>query len=153
MMDFMSGKIEPRDAEIGDLTAGERSPALGSEPLLSSLLVLGSVFMWSRDVRGRNESAALPHSAAEVSDTAGGRGWESSPGAFPPAVWENGRRELQVLNDSQLMLCRASPVGTRRTVLLRAHVIPLKALAASFPFPDFSFGTSKVRTVTTQIWG
>ena len=83
MMDFMSGKIELRDAEFGDLTAGERSPALGSEHLLSSLLVLGSVLMWSRDVRGRNESAAIPHSAAEVSDTAGGRGWESSPGAFP----------------------------------------------------------------------
>lgn len=42
VMDFMSGKIEPRDAEFGDLTAGERSPALGSEHLLSSLLVLGS---------------------------------------------------------------------------------------------------------------
>lgn len=97
MMDFMSGKIEPRDAEFGDLTAGEKSPALGSEQLLSSLLVLGSVFMWSRDVRGRNESAAIPHSAAEVSDTAGGRGLGKQPWSLPyPAVWENGRRELQV---------------------------------------------------------
>lgn len=48
MMDFMSGKIEPRDAEFGDLTAGERAPARGSEHLLSSLLLLGSVFSWSR---------------------------------------------------------------------------------------------------------
>lgn len=83
MMDFMRGKIEPRDVEFGDLIAGGRSLALGSEHLLSSLLVLGSVFLWSRAVRGRNESAAIPHSAAEVSDTAGGRGWESIPGAFP----------------------------------------------------------------------
>ena len=80
MMDFMRGKIEPRDVEFGDLIAGERSLALGSEHLLSSLLVLGSVFLWSRAVRGRNESAAIPHSAAEVSDTAGGKGWESIAG-------------------------------------------------------------------------
>lgn len=56
------------------------------------------------------------------------------------------------LNGSQLMLCRASPVGTRQMALPREHVIPLKALDPSFPLPDFSFGTSKVRTVATQIW-
>lgn len=104
-----------------------------------------------------------------------GRAGKASRGLPDPAVWENGKRELQVcvqnwvkskvrvtglssqmichLNDSQFMLCRASPVGTRQKALLRAHAIPLKALAPSFPLPDFSFGTSKVRTVTNTDLG